>query len=142
MKLRIIVFILCSFVFFVAAALGQSLVGPNFITANSDGTFEYLVLMTYPASGAYFGGYTIYDTENIGSGTLWIDGFCITFIEGNTQTFFTVTGFLDDPDQNGVVTFEWFGCDPGFSETLATTVFGGVVADEDWDWGGVKALYR
>jgi hypothetical protein len=123
-------------------AQAQILVTPETVPAGADGSFEYVAVMTYPMSGAMFGGYTIYNTENIGTGTIWIDGFCMSFVEGGTVDHYVVTGSLEDPDVNGVVTFEWFGCDPGFSVFAATTILAEPVPTETPTWSHLKAMYR
>ena len=129
-------------VFFAANANAQLLTGPEFAQADGGGAFIYTVQMIYPESGAEFGGYTIYGDDNILEGTTWIDGFCMSFVEGGTFMTYDVWGTLEDPGQGGSVTFEWFGCNPGFIETVTTIILAPAVPTDTTNWSALKALYR
>jgi|GEM_PF-2802247 len=142
MRNRIILIATALLILFPVLVQAQILIAPETTLADGDGNFQYAVAMTYPPSGALFGGYTIYDTENIGSGTMWIDGFCMSFVEGGTETYYVVEGSLADPNLDGIVTFEWFGCDPGFSVTAPTIIRAPGVPVDTPSWSALKAMYR
>jgi len=125
-----------------AALTAQTLEAPPVVVADGDGGFRYAVHMTYPAGGAYFGGYTLIAGENVAGGIEWIDGFCISFVPGGSVSEFTVERSLIDPAATGLMTFEWFGCDPGFSLSATTLVLGPEVASEPATWSAVKRMYR
>jgi hypothetical protein len=127
---------------FTGLAAGQSLMAPPIIQADADGSFEYVAMYQYPASGAYFGGFSIYATENIAGGGTFIDGFCMSWVSGNTQGTFTVTGDLDDPTLSGIVDFEWFICDPFYGQTVRTMVLPPTVSEEVPTWSRIKQMYR
>lgn len=125
-----------------AALAAQTLEAPPVVVADGDGGFRYTARMTYPAGGAYFGGYTLIAGENVDGGIEWIDGFCMSFVPGGTVSEFTVERSLIDPAATGLMTFEWFGCDPGFSLSATSLIVGPEVAAEPSTWSAIKRMFR
>ncbi len=91
---------------------------------------------------ALFGGYTIYDIDNITEGTIFIDGFCISEVSGGAVSEFTVTGHLENLTLPGTCKFEWFGCEPNFVLHQETMILTPIVANELATWSLIKASYR
>lgn len=142
MKARqtILLTLLCCAVLATTAG-AQVLIVPFQVQADGDGNFAYTAEMYYPASGAYFGGYSIINVENIG-GSTWIDGFCISWVEGGSHGTYEVTGTLEDPTIGGIVDFEWFYCDPFGGDTKRTLILPPTVGSEDQTWSTIKQMYR
>ena len=124
------------------AARAQTMEAPPVAVADGGGAAAYTVRMTYPASGAFFGGYTIMPVENIGEGGVFIDGFCMSWVDGGSVAEWTVEVVLADPSTNGQVDFDWFGCSPNFTLTARTLIVAPSVGNETPTWSTLKRSFR
>ena len=125
-----------------AAAGAQTISAPPAVLADGDGAFAYTVEMTYPPSGASFGGYTIYSVENISEGTMFIDGFCMSWVDGGSSGSYEVAGTLADPTLQGRIDLEWFICEPYVSLYRETLILPQSVEAEAETWSSIKSIYR